>query len=204
MSVFSLPDTFELLDIVSLQSNNLNPRIATVHGKKTITLSLGPTMIYELDNLGKEALIAVNVGDTEPLIILAKQIPDLPAASVKEWQANFGFVFQNPSEENPLKLFGAQFITNPQQRKYNRTLPKVISDETADSPHINAGVGAGLIKGQNNLDQLVGSITIYEADDEESFDHFMVLITFCSSQAQETGGLMTLYVGHQIKPSEIK
>lgn len=203
MTPFNLPDTFELSDLISLQNNDLNPAVKTVFGKKSISLALGPAMIYDLDNSGTEVLIVINVGDSDPLILLMKQIPDLSSRSVKEWQQSFGFVFENPDEQTLTRLFGAKFIINPEGRKYLRKLPSVSDDEKAGDSHLNVGTGKALIKGQH-ADNTVGSITVYESEDQELADHFLVTVTLCSLGAEQTGGLMSLFIGHRLNPSEVK
>lgn len=200
--MLKLNKTFELSDLLSLEGNKLQPAVKHIVGNKTISLSSGPVDIYSLDNENKEILVVFNFKDTDPFILLMKEFPGFPPATLKEWALiGEGVFFDNPDEKDPNKLFGVKRLTTPSGRDYNRTIPKIVPGEKWGDAHLSAGLGKAV--GTGLLGSLVGSITLYEAADTDTADFFFMSLNILNLANSENGGLMSIYSGHQIKPSEI-
>lgn len=200
---FELPKTFGLTDFVSLRDNHMNAVILQVHKKQAISLPLGRTVVYDLDPEGDKILLVMNVGDDNPLIIYASQLEVLPSRSMEEWRrSNENWLFCNP--DSPVnELIPKTQFPDPNGRVYIRTLPKVLEQEGPDNlPKLFAGPMQG--DGIPASKRFVGTVTLYEATDEEPHEKFVVLINSMNLAVPETGGLMKFFVGRSINPNEIE
>lgn len=205
---FEIKDFLELTDKESLSKNGLEPLIKIVDHVITINIGTSLASIHSLGPTGKEILFVLRLAwpsgkESEPLILLMEEFEGLPPAPLKTWaEIDNGVFYENPDEKDLSKLFGVKYLTPPSGREYARTIPPILKSEKAGDPHLSGNIGKA--KGKTLSGSVLGEITLYEVQDENPLEAFILFLNLLNQENTENGGLVHMYLGREIKYSDIQ
>lgn len=201
-SLNNLPKFVSLNDLISLACNHTQPKVIEINGKQNLVTPLGVIYCYQLVDPNSRLFVCDICKPESPVVLYTTTVPDLPAKSVKEWQESASWLFSNPDVEDPNLLLPADIILDSNGRRFIRTLPEV---RTEGNPITTNDLLNGTITGTHlsGDSSFTGTVTIYEAEDDNEDNKFLVIFNTMNLEKPETGGIIDFSMGRKIKANEL-